>query len=443
MQRFVVEQSDTEVYTSHAGLALLGHCIRLSLLTEKVDGLPLRHGISHGDVVKTYLGQLCLGKSDFEAAENARNDDFFHQALDIDRVPSSARMRQRMDERADDLLPLVDVANITFLKAANAPVTPLWTGHVALDFDVFPMDNSGTKREGVSWTYKGHHGYAPMGVYLGSVEGWCLACELREGSWHSQKEFLYTLERVVPRARILTELPLLARLDSAHDALENRVWFAEEGVDFLIKWNPRKQDKEGWLAYAEQAEHEVDWSTPRAGKRVAVFSVHEEQVDDEGKTHAFRRVMRVTERTIDKRGQKLLLPDIEIDGWWTSLDLTDGDIIQLYKDHANCEQFHSEFKTDLDLERLPSGKLATNDLVMALGTLAYNMLRYMGLEGLIGEKTPIRHPAKRRRIRTVMQELMYLAARWVKHARRFYLRFSSHCPGFHAFHKVHERLAYA
>jgi hypothetical protein len=27
--------------------------------------------ISHADVVKTYLGLLCLGKSDFEAAEAA------------------------------------------------------------------------------------------------------------------------------------------------------------------------------------------------------------------------------------------------------------------------------------------------------------------------------------------------------------------------------------
>ena len=34
------------------------------------------------------------------------------------------------------------------------------------------------------------------------------------------------------------------------------------------------------------------------------------------------------------------------------------------------EQFHSEFKTDLDIERLPSGKFATNDLVMAHAVLA-------------------------------------------------------------------------
>jgi len=45
-------------------------------------------------------------------------------------------------------------------------------------------------------------------------------------------------------------------------------------------------------------------------------------------------------------------------------------VIALYRDHATCEQFHSEFKTDLDLERLPSGKFDTNDLVIAFAVLA-------------------------------------------------------------------------
>ncbi|MGV0036717.1 MAG: hypothetical protein ACNYPE_17840 [Candidatus Azotimanducaceae bacterium WSBS_2022_MAG_OTU7] len=28
----------------------------------------------------------------------------------------------------------------------------------------------------------------------------------------------------------------------------------------------------------------------------------------------------------------------------------------LYADHGTSEQFHREFKTDMDIERLPSGK---------------------------------------------------------------------------------------
>jgi len=64
-----------------------------------------------------------------------------------------------------------------------------------------------------------------------------------------------------------------------------------------------------------------------------------------------------------------------------------------------CEQFHSEFKSDLDIERLPSGKFATNTLIMSLPVLAYNILRYIGQMGLLGEVSPVRHPAKGRKSR--------------------------------------------
>ena len=66
--------------------------------------------------------------------------------------------------------------------------------------------------------------------------------------------------------------------------------------------------------------------------------------------------MRAIERTIDKHGQSLLVPEIEIEGWWTSLDLPEEEVIHRYADHGTSEQFHSELKTDLDIERLPSGK---------------------------------------------------------------------------------------
>jgi hypothetical protein len=145
--------------------------------------------------------------------------------------------------------------------------------------------------------------YAPLAAYLGQ-EGWCLACELRPGSQHGQNEFMHFLERVVPRARELTHYRLLCRLDSGHDAAENRAWLAREGVDFIIKWNPRRQDLEAWL---KRAETEAEWSFPRAGKRVGIFSeVVEERFGGEPRRH--RRVVRVSERTIDRHGARRWSP---------------------------------------------------------------------------------------------------------------------------------------
>jgi hypothetical protein len=70
-------------------------------LPEVVDReVPLRHGISHGDVLRAYIGLLCLGKGDFEAVSNVRDDRFFTEALGISTVPSEVTLRQRFDSRA-------------------------------------------------------------------------------------------------------------------------------------------------------------------------------------------------------------------------------------------------------------------------------------------------------------------------------------------------------
>jgi hypothetical protein len=69
-------------------------------------------------------------------------------------------------------------------------------------------------------------------------------------------------------------------------------------------------------------------------------------------------VVRLTARSIDKHAQTLLMPEIELEGWWTSLNNPEDEIVQFYADHGTSEQFHSEFKTDLVIEQSPSGKLA-------------------------------------------------------------------------------------
>lgn len=188
-------------------------------------------------------------------------------------------------------------------------LTPIYTGHITIDADATPYDNSGTKKEPVSWTYKGFDGYNPMKVYMGE-EGWCIAAELRPGSWNGQREFLYILECAHETAREVTTLPLLYRLDSQHDAWANLVWMDDNDNDCIIKWNKRQESVYQWLQYAEELGHWCKWTEPRPGKRVGVFTVYVER-EYNGKTYEFRRVMRVTVRTIDKKGQRLLIPEIE------------------------------------------------------------------------------------------------------------------------------------
>ncbi len=440
MKQFIITQSKKEFYTSHSGLALVGLCINklCSLPTKAMDAFPRKvGGIGLDDILRSYVGLLTMGKTDFEAITDCRDDDHFSQSLGIARVPSTETLRQRLDEVAPALRPVADSCSVGFLKKARVTITALDTGHIPVDWDVFGMDNSKTKKEGVSRIYNGGDGYAPIAAYLGT-EGWCLELELRNGSQHSQEGFIPFIERVIEKARSLSSRKLLVRLDSAHDALDTRVTLAgKRNVGYIIKWNPRREDQVEW---AERIFNEGALTTPRDGKRVGLLTVHIRQVH-EGKTYMFKRAMRVVERTIDRRGQRLLTPEIETEGWWTTLDLPEKDVIGLYEGRGTSEQFHAEIKSDMDMERLPSGKFATNALILTLGGLAYNILRAIGQLGLVSGQTPVRHIAKRRRIKTVMQELMYLAARLVRTGRRLKLVFSRHCPAFAAFRTVYTRFA--
>jgi hypothetical protein len=441
MKKIIIEQSDKELYTNHSGLGLVGlllndHTTLIRRASQSVPGTP---SVSHGDVLKSYIGLLALGKSDFEAATGVRRDEWFKSSLGIRKVPSAETLRQRLDRFAPAFEKCVGTSLTELLKNTRVPITPIVSGHVPLDIDVFTLDNSNTKKEGVSYTYQGFFGYAPIAAYLG-LEGWCLGMELREGSQHSQTDFIPFLKRCIQRAREVTNKSLLVRVDAAHDSIDTLVALSgKEKVSYIVKWNPRSEDRNQWR---NKAFSDGKVSEPRLGKKTALLSVNVWR-EHKGKVYPLRLVLRVTERTIDRRGQMLMVPEIELEGWWTSLTSDEATVIELYAGRGASEQFHSEIKTDLDVERLPSGKFATNSLVLSLAGFVYNMLRIIGQFGLLGPDSPVRHPAKRRRIRTVMQEIMYLAARLIRTGRSLKLRFGKHCPAFNAVRLLYRQLSTA
>ena len=241
----------------------------------------------------------------------------------------------------------------------------------------------------------------------------------------------------------MTALPLLVRADSGFDSAAIFVALsaarAAGPVDWLVKWNPRRFNVAA-LYQRLDADPATAWTQPRVGKR-ETWLVEPHSRKFAGTTVTMRRVLHLIERTIDRDGQILLLPDIEIEGWLTSLELPVAQIVALYQAHGTHEQFHSEFKTDLELERLPSGKFATNDLVLSLAVLAFNILRAIGQATLIDpEDSPVRHPAKRRRLRTVMQEIIGVAARVIAHARRLTLGLGQRCAAFSVFERHYQTL---
>ena len=181
MPRFEVKQSAKLNLTSYSGLALIGQCCQAAQVEAVIDPrLPVSQGMRTSDLVKSMVGLLSLGKSDFEAIEPFRGDRFFKEALGLAKVPGSVWMRQRLDARAAELRELTDELSLRLLERTEAPITA-HKGYVCADLDTFVMDNSDTKKEAVSRTYQGVDGYTPIALYLGN-EGWNLGLELRAGS---------------------------------------------------------------------------------------------------------------------------------------------------------------------------------------------------------------------------------------------------------------------
>jgi hypothetical protein len=421
-----------EALTSHSGLALIGALLNNRTdLKERLNAITLANcatpTIAHADILFSMIGLISLGKPDYEAIEPFRCDDFFKDSLGLDDCPSSPTLRQRLDLVHGNFDTIIKEEAVALIRNTARQITPITTEKrplVPLDIDVSPFDNSRTNKEGVSRTYKGADGFAPIFGYLGR-EGFLVNVELREGKQHCQNGTPDFLRETIKYSKQITPAPILLRLDSGNDSIENVKISTDEAIDFIIKRNLRNESKADWLDVAKQHGKAQD---ARPGKIVYRGSVYRKL---SALAEPVRIVFDITERTIDKKGQALLLAEIEVDTYWTSLQDTESLVIELYHDHGTSEQFHSELKTDMDLERLPSKYFKTNSLIVLLGMLSYNMLRLCGQESLQcstkTQRPAFRQDAFRRRIRIVIQDLIYLASRISYHSKRYYLSFGRYC----------------
>lgn len=420
MAIFDIEVTD-EIIPTQSGLALLGLLVSKTKLSERLDQLPTESGhvpeIPHSDIAKSYLGLLVQGKTEFDYIEAYREDPFFKKCLGLDKVPSSSTLRQRLDKADKKWKRIVLEESARLINISGMDITPCKGNYLPVDVDVCPFDNSDSDKEGVSHTYKGMDGYAPIFAYLGE-EGYGINTELREGKAHCQKDTPKFLEETINYTKKITDKPLLFRLDSGNDSVDNIEVFKEENVDWIVKRNLRRESKDDWVKLAKK-EGELTTIHPGKVKYLGKTEISREEFDE-----PLNVVYRVTVKKTDPNGQLLLSPEIEVDTYWCSLKgLSPKEVIQLYQNHGTSEQFHSEIKGELDLERLPSGYFDTNDLVLHLGVFSYNVLRLVGQESLKRDDLPLRKKGQRRRVRTIIGNLVNLASKFVTHARGYKLRF--------------------
>lgn len=210
-----------------SGLAVVGAILGKSDFVKRCNRMDFtknrsQHQIKNGDILLTYIGLLTMGKPAYESVHEFDNDqEFYKYAPGITRsIPSEETLRQRMDDIGVSLRSLILSENIEMLKTNDIVPGKLPNGYVPVDIDVTPFDNSKTQKQGVSRTYKGCDGYAPIMTYIGT-EGYLINCELREGKQYCQKHTQEFLRETVRLYRKITNEPLLEHLNSGNDAAEN------------------------------------------------------------------------------------------------------------------------------------------------------------------------------------------------------------------------------
>jgi len=409
-------KTTTEKIESKGGLYLAG------IISQKIGITGITSGILPGaaKVITSLLAGMLQGQNGYENVRNGYKNNFYIDAFGLDLNYSADTVRLYLDRLADEdrlgiirqlrktTLNLIEKANLTGIRIRKKTYIPV-------DIDTSPMDNSKTKKEGVGYTYKKFVGYHPIYAYIGK-EGYMIDNEMRPGSQHCQDgtpEFIRLLMERLPDA--LNSLPLLFRLDSGNDSIDT-IKALFDGINvknrFLImKRNTRRESVEEWLGYA-QAHGKVKHA--RAGKTVWTGHAYDIHPDGFNKIHC---VYEITERTTDGYGNPLLIPDIEVNTWWTNLSYTAETVIELYHDHGTSEQYHSELKHDMDIERLPSGKFNANELYLMIGMNAYNVLRFMGQSAKgIKRGLPIKSRSLRMRLGKVIQNIICIAIKYVSHA---------------------------
>lgn len=392
-------------------------------------------------IVRSAIGLMTAGNSSYADIQKFRSDFLFCRIVG-GAAPSQETLRQRLDALAEEDWQDILDANVSDQLSRAQPTRIDVEGEklIPLDIDVSVFEDTASHKEGVSATYRKVNGYAPIFCYAGR-EGFMVANELRPGSQHSENgavEFLKRCIAIMLRAGYKAN-ELLVRVDSGHDSSDFIKALEELEVKYLVKRNLRTESPEQLLdsiRFYETPEQVRPGKTiyrgVRSDKRPAKFPDHQGVV-----------VVEAIERTVLADGQVLLIPSVELSSWWTNLPYSVRQCAALYRDHGTSEQFHSELKSDMGIELLPSGNLKTNALVLGLATMAFNCLRFIGqaaLEIALPPTDDEEEPAQvRYRLRTVLLDFIKVGCKIVRHANQLFQKFGKNCYNFFIMKEIYAK----
>jgi hypothetical protein len=232
-------ETTTEPIESKGALLLAGK-LAIKAGLNKIHRAVVKNAAA---IIISLYGLMMEGKTDFESMKEKRGSLFFKEALNLSYVYAKETVRLYLEDMSGESENSIEQLRGCNVSLIGASLHGLWIGgrkYLPVDIDTSVLDNSKTKKEGVSRTYQGYEGYHPIFAYLGK-EGYMLDCELRPGSQHCQKgtvEFIKGLRK---------------RLEGMDVGLEKRYPKTHNAVRECFRLRLTRQEKR-WLEEAKGAE---------------------------------------------------------------------------------------------------------------------------------------------------------------------------------------------
>ena len=458
-----------EDYSGLGGFLLVG---------KIVDDLPIFQSTSYSRIyqhrpnsimfnncLKGLLGLQCVGEPRFASIERFNSDTLFRETLTGGWF-SQEIFRQKLNTIANSVnyTDLIDISVVNLLKHKNIK-KECFGGkeYYTLDIDVTPFINEGVKKEGIACTYKRKEGFAPIMAYLGEF---ALAFELRPGNQHSEKgaiDFLSRCISITDRLGIARK-EILLRVDSAHDCNDFLAYCLQLGINFVIKRNLRNKKsflhdempriKHSFMPEATADPNVFVYRVVDKGKSIykvqndsvnIVYEFREEFINDNVQLNFD------FDRDSDIFGREPWFK-YDVDSYLTNIKIYDNsskeclnqsnyciECVDIYHDHATSEQYHSEVKSGMNMELLPSKYFKTNDLILKLCVISFNVLRIIGNMALDFD-TSFQHHNKERisriHVRTIINNIINIACKIVNHARKITVKFGRNFYLYRTFEKI-------
>ena len=368
-------------------------------LNDQVQVLKRHLPCHESDHVLTVAYNIIAGGVRIEDLELRRTDEAFMNGLGAQRLPdpTTAGDFTRRFQQSD---------TVALMEAINAARQRVWQEQpenfleeAVIDVDGTIAGTLGQCKQGMSMSYKGIWGYAPLITSLANTRE-VLYLVNRPGNVASHQGAAEWIDRSIDLVRPHAKT-VFVRGDTDFALTKNFDRWTDAGVRFLFG-----MDAQAALVARAQALHEAHWRglarvgrEIKTGPRARPENVKEQIVRDKGYLNKVLqseqvaefeyqpgacertcRVVALRKNISVERGEDFLFADLKYFFYITNrTDLAIEEVVQQANARCDQENVIEQLKNGVNAMRMPVDNLLSNWAYMVMAALAWNLKAWFGL----------------------------------------------------------------